>query len=100
LIILRKYKLRLNLNLYKFEEKLLFKLKNLIKKFYNKRVEFNIINLKSIILSSEFVTKLLQQKINNRKTNIIRIMGIIFNKAVLPKTNRIIEKSAIIKSVD
>lgn len=100
LIILRKYKLRLNLNLYKFEEKLLFKLKNLIKKFYNKRVEFNIINLKSIILSSEFVTKLLQQKIKNKKTNIIRIMGIIFNKAVLPKTNRIIEKSATIKSVD
>ena len=46
LILLRKYKLKLSLNNYKFEEKLLYKLKNFIVKYYNKKVEFNIVNLK------------------------------------------------------
>ncbi len=38
LILLRRYKLRFNLNLYKFEEKLLFKLKNLIMRYYSKKL--------------------------------------------------------------
>lgn len=100
LILLRKYKLRLNYNKYKFEEKLLFKLNNLIIKFYNKKVEFNIVNMKSIILNSEFFTKLLTLKLKNRKVNILKMMNIILNRAVLPKINRIIETSRIIKSVD
>jgi hypothetical protein len=35
--VLRKYKLRLNLNKYKFEEKLIYILKNYIAKYYNKK---------------------------------------------------------------
>jgi hypothetical protein len=61
---LRKYKLRLNLNQYKFEEKLLYKLSNIIGTyFYNKRVEFNIVNMKSIILNSDIFTKILTHKL-------------------------------------
>lgn len=61
---LRKYKLRLNLNQYKFEEKLLYKLSNIIGTyFYNKRVEFNIVNMKSIILNSDIFTKILAHKL-------------------------------------
>jgi hypothetical protein len=99
-MVLRKYKLRLNLNLYKFEEKLLFKLKNIIRNFYNKKVEFNIVNMKSIILNSEFFTKIFTKRIKNKNTNILSIMNIILNKAVLPKTNKVIERAATIKSVD
>jgi len=99
-MVLRKYKLRLNLNLYKFEEKLLFKLKNIIRNFYNKKVEFNIVNIKSIILNSEFFTKIFTKRIKNKNTNILSIMNIILNKAVLPKTNKVIERAATIKSVD
>jgi hypothetical protein len=69
-------------------------------KFYKKKVEFNIVNMKSIIFNSDFFTKILTQKLKNRKTNILRVMGIILNKAALPKINRIIEKSPTIKSVD
>jgi hypothetical protein len=100
LILLRKYKLRLNLNLYKFEEKLLFKLKNLIIKFYNKKVEFNIVNLKSIMLNSEIFTNLFTLKILYTKKNVLRMIGIMFNKVVLAKTNSIIEKSPAVKGVD
>jgi hypothetical protein len=101
LILLRKYKLKLNLNLYKFEEKLLFKLKNLIIKLYNKKVEFNIINLKSIMLNSDIFTNLFTLKIvNNKNINIIRIMRIFFKKVLLANTNSVVEKSIVIKGVD
>ena len=102
LILLRKYKLRLNLNLYKFEEKLLFKLKNLIIKFYNKKVEFNIVNLKSIMLNSEIFTNLFTLKIlyDSNKMSVLRIMKIMLNKVILAKTNSVIEKSPVIKGVD
>lgn len=100
LILLRKYKLKLNLNKYKFEEKLLYKLRNFIVKYYNKKVEFNIVNIKSVVFHSDFFTKILASKIINRKTNVLRTMDTILNKVVLPKVNRIVEKSLHIKSVD
>jgi hypothetical protein len=93
LILLRKYKLRLSLNKYKFEEKLLYKLKNFIVKFYNKKVEFNIVNIKSVVFHSDFFTKILTSKILNRKANILSRMDTILNKVVLPKVNRIVEKN-------
>jgi len=98
---LRKYKLRLNLNQYKFEEKLLYKLSNIIGTyFYNKRVEFNIVNMKSIILNSDIFTKILTHKLWKKRIYTYRMMKYILNKAVLPKANRIIEKSRIIKTID
>jgi len=100
LILLRKYKLRLNLNKYKFEEKLLYRLSNLMIKYYNKKVIFNIVNMKSIILNSDLFTKILTLKINDKNANIIKMMDTILNKAVLPKVNRIIEKSATVKTID
>src|ERR1700761_486324 len=63
LLILRRYKLKLNLNKYKFEEKLLYLLSNIIGKYYNKKVEFNIVNMKSIVLNSDIFTKLLAHKL-------------------------------------
>jgi hypothetical protein len=93
LVLLRKYKLRLSLNKYKFEEKLLYKLKNFIIKYYNKKVEFNIVNIKSVVFHSDFFTKIVTSKIAKRKANILATMGKIINKVVLPKVNRIVEKS-------
>ena len=81
LVLLRNYKLRLNLNKYKFEDKLLHRLKNLIIKYYNKKVEFNIINMRSIILNSDLFTQILTLKLKNKKTRITKIMDIILNKA-------------------
>lgn len=96
--LLRKYKLRLSLNKYKFEEKLLYKLKNFIIKYYNKKVEFNIVNVKSVIFHADFFTKILTSKLLNRKANILVAMDTILNKVVLPKVNRIVEKSLAKKS--
>ena len=100
LVLLRNYKLRLNLNKYKFEDKLLHRLKNLIIKYYNKKVEFNIINMRSMILNSDLFTQILTLKLRNKKVKITQIMDIILNKAVLPKVNRILEKSKHKKIID
>jgi hypothetical protein len=100
IITIRKFKLRLNLNKSKFEEKLLFKINNLIMKLYNKKVEFNIVSMKSINFNSDFFTKLLTLKIKDRNVNILHMMGIILNKTIIPEINRIFEKSPVIKGVD
>lgn len=100
LILLRRFKLRLSLNKYKFEEIFLYKLSKLISRFYNKKIELNIINLKSIILNSDLFTKILALKLRNRKASVLKMMSIILNKAVLPKVNRITEKGTMTKSID
>jgi hypothetical protein len=100
LIILRRYKFKLNLNKYKFEEKLLYKLNNIVGTFYNKKVEFNIVNMKSIILNSDIFTKLLADKLWKKKIQTLKMMNYILNRAVLPKVSRILEKSRVKKNVD
>lgn len=98
--VLRKYKLRLSLNKYKFEEKLLYKLKNFIIKYYNKKVEFNIVNLRSVVFHTDFFTRIVTSKLLNRKAHILATMDNILNKVVLPKVNRIVEKSLVKKSLN
>jgi hypothetical protein len=100
LILFRRFKLKLSLNKYKFEEKFLYKLSKLISKFYNKKVEFNLINMKSVILNSDFFTKILSLKLQDRKANILRLMNIILNKVKFPEVNRVREKSRVVKSVN
>jgi hypothetical protein len=100
LILFRRFKLKLSLNKYKFEEKFLYKLSKLISKFYNKKVEFNLINMKSIVLNSEFFTKILSLKLKDRKVGIIRLMNIVLNKVKFPAVNRVREKALTIKSVN
>jgi hypothetical protein len=98
--VLRKYKLRLNLNKYKFEEKLLYTLSNIIGLYFNKKVEFNVVNMKSLIFNSDIFTKILTHKLWKKRIYTLKMMNFILNKAVLPKVNRIIEKSPMAKHVD
>jgi hypothetical protein len=100
ILILRKYKLKLNLNKYKFEERFLYKLSYLISKFYNKKVTFNIINLKSFVFHSDFFTKILGLKLKNRKIQIMKWILYILNKASLPRVNRLKEIGKKKRTVD
>lgn len=100
LLIFRRYKLKYALNKYKIEQKLLYVLANLIGKIYNKNIDFNIINLKSLVFNSDIFTKLLTLKLRNKKIHVIRNMDFILNKAKLPKINRIKEKSFILKNIN
>jgi hypothetical protein len=100
MILIRRYKLRLNLNKYKFQEFLLSRLANIIGRIYNKEVKFNIVNIKSIILNTDIFTTILALKLKKRNTTVLRAMYRILDKARFPITNNIIERSRIMKNVD
>jgi hypothetical protein len=101
----KRLKYKLSLNKYKFEEKFLYRLSKLIGKFYKKKIEFNIINLKSFMLNSDIFTELLTIKIKRQRHAILKFMDLFINKAFaskMAKENMITRKikGPIIKSVD
>jgi hypothetical protein len=59
---------------YKFSNIYLFRLGNLLTKIYNKKIEFNIINLKYIHLDSHIFTEVLSLKIRDRKNKLMTIL--------------------------
>jgi phage antirepressor YoqD-like protein len=69
---------------YKFSNIYLLRLGNIISKIYEKKVEFNIINLKYIHLDSHIFSEVISLKIRNRKN---RLMNIIKDSLALHKIN-------------
>jgi hypothetical protein len=97
--LIRKYKLYFNLNKYKFEDIFLYKLSKLIGRSFNKKVEFNIINLHSIILHADLFTEFLKLKLKSkRKAKVRKAMNIVLNRIDLPKEK--IVKGKLTKSVN
>lgn len=68
------YKRLLLLNEFKFKYTYLNKITNLIKKIYNKNIEFNIINLKYFYLNSDIFTESITNKITKNKKRLYRIL--------------------------
>lgn len=81
LIFLRKHELQYSLNQLKFNKlTLLNKLSLLLNKILGKKVEYNIINLKSIVFNSDLFTEALALKFKktksfNYKENILNILN-------------------------
>ncbi len=86
------YKLLLNLNRSKFEDKFLLNLKPLISKIYNKEVEFNIVNLNTLYLNSDIFTQAISLKLKNRDNKLLNVLRSSLSMVKLPKINRIREK--------
>lgn len=86
------YKLLLNLNKSKFEDKFLLSLKPLISKIYNKEVEFNIINLKTLYLNSDILTQTISLKLKNRNNKLLNVLRSSLSMVKLPRVNRIRER--------
>jgi hypothetical protein len=99
--LMRRYKLKFNLNNYKFREVFLNILGKLISKFYNKKVEFNIIKLKSLANHVDIFTEILKMKLR-RKGNLRaeKSIGYIMGKARLSRRNIRIGENYLIKSVN
>ena len=85
-------KLLLDLNQSKFEDAFLIKLKHLIGKIYNKEVEFNIVNLKTLYFNSDIFTQAISIKLKNRKNNLLRVLKSSLYLVKLPAVNRVREK--------
>jgi hypothetical protein len=86
------YKLLLNLNKSKFENKFLLTLKPLVSKIYNKEVEFNIVNLKTLYLNSDIFTQVIALKLRNRSNRLLNVLRSSLFMVKLPNVNRIREQ--------
>jgi len=78
------YRLLLDLNKSKFEDKFLLILKPLISKIYNKEVEFNIVNLKTMALDSNIFTQAIALKLKNRNNKLLRVLRRSLKMIVFP----------------
>jgi Mitochondrial ribosomal protein (VAR1) len=90
------YKLLLNLNKYKFEDKLISKLKPVISRIYNKEIEFNIVNIKAIYLNSDIFTQAISLKLENRNNGLLKVMKRFLYLVKLPKVKSLSERYAYI----
>jgi hypothetical protein len=94
--LLRKYDLMYSLNQYKFNNQILLpKLSNILNKIIGKKIEYNIINLKSIAYNTDLFTHALALKLKKTRMNHIKSMFSILNRAYLPKINTIKERTLV-----
>jgi|SRR5271167_1409846 len=87
------YKLLLNLNRFKFEDKFITKLKSFINKIYNKEVEFNTINLRTLYFNSDIFTQIIALKLKNRDNSLLKVLKTSLSLIEISKINSIKEKS-------
>jgi hypothetical protein len=86
------YNVLLNLNKMKFESNFLSKIEPLVSKLYNKKVEFNIVNLKTLCFNSDMFTEAITVKLRNRDNRLLRVLRSSLHMVKLPKINKIREK--------
>jgi len=85
-----------SLNQYKFNNQILLpKLSNILNKIIGKKIEYNIINLKSIAYNTDLFTQALALKLKKKRMNHIKSMFSILNRAYLPKINTIKERTLV-----
>jgi hypothetical protein len=66
------------INKYKYKNWFLFELKNILHTIYQKKVEFNIINLKYVHLNSDIISESIAIKLKNRKNRLLRVLRKLF----------------------
>jgi Mitochondrial ribosomal protein (VAR1) len=84
------YKQLLYINNHKFKYTYLSGLKDLIFNLYNKRIEFNIVNLKVLYLNSDILSQFVIMKVKKTKKNISNLLSRILNVVRLPDIYRYI----------
>lgn len=75
-------------NKSKFDERYLKPLTELVNKVYNKKIEFNFVNLKYLYLNSSIFSDTLVRKIRNRKNRLLRVLKTSLLMFKLPDINR------------
>ena len=78
----------ISFNKSKFEKRYLLPLTSLVRKVYNKKVEFNLINLKYLYLNSYIFTETLVTKLRNRKNRLLRVLKTSLLMFKLPFVDR------------
>lgn len=88
----RRYNYLLGFNKVKFTKPFMFKLTRLVENIYNKKVVFNIVNLKKMHQNTDIYTQLVSLKLRNRNNKLNRVLKSSIRKVKLPFMSRLSEK--------
>ena len=80
----------LSLNTVKFKNWFLIGLKKVISKLYNKKVEFNFVNLKTIYLNSDIFSNAIAIKLKNRKNSLLPVLKKALTLVNIPSINNVL----------
>jgi len=88
------YRLRylLKFNSVKFEKPFIRKLIDIVENLYNKKVEFNIVNLNQVHLNSDILTQAVVLKLKNKKNKFFKIFKSSLNKVKISDFSRLSQK--------
>jgi len=90
---LLRFSWALYINNLKFKHPtLVSKLKSLVRNLYGKKVEFNVVELKKMHLSSDIFTQLVALKLKNRNNKLYRVLRSSLSKVNIPNVSRISER--------
>jgi hypothetical protein len=92
------YKQLLYINNSKFNYNYLSYLSSLLKKVYNKNVQFNIVNLKYFYLNSDIFTESILLKIRRDRRKLIRKLKILIIKSKINNISKLITNKSIVKN--
>jgi len=88
LSVFNKFRKLLVFNKNKFSKAFMFKFTGLVEKLYDKKVEFNVVNLKEMHFNSDIFTQLVSLKLRNRDNKLYRVLKSSLRKVRLPKDDR------------
>jgi len=90
---LLRFSWALYINNLKFKHPtLVSKLKTLVRNLYGKKVEFNVIELKKMHLSSDIFTQVVALKLKNRNNKLYKVLRSSLSKVNIPNVSRISER--------
>lgn len=92
LLCLTYYKLLLEYNKSKFQNRSLARLSDIISILYNKDVEFNIVNLKYLYLDSNMLSQVIALKLKNRDNRVLKVLRSAISMVKLPVLNKLVER--------
>jgi hypothetical protein len=101
---LRSHSLLYSLNTFKFNKlnmlRVLSNILNKIRILKNKKIEYNIVNLKYFVNNPDLFTNIIALKLKRKNIRRLKEMSRVLNRTHLPKTNTIKERTYVKRSMD
>lgn len=93
--VIWRYKLKNNLNKYKFEENFLCRLGLFFSKYFNKKIEFSIIKISNVKYNTDMFTYNLGKRYKKSKFNVVSVLGRVLGGMSFPFEKEIDRKPKI-----
>lgn len=94
------YKHLIQINKFKFGDFYLLKLNKIIEGLYNKKVYFNLINLKRSYLNTDILLQIMNLKLKNRKSSLLRILRKVLKSIKLNSSKKLFDISYLDKNME